>query len=358
MKITSARSWVERLELTRPYTIAYATFTHVEMVFVRLETEDGHLGAGSGTPVKPVTGETMEACSKALAENLEGLLVGEDVRRLPRLLRALDAGLGTTPAARAAADVALHDLYAKLLGLPLVEVLGRAHESLATSITVGIKETVEDAIEEAHEYVGRGFRILKLKTGSSVEKDVEITARIREAVGETVGIRVDANQGYGAKDLEHFLRKTAHLGLEFVEQPLPKEDLDGMRTLSADVRQQCAGDESIMRPAQALEAAAEPRPFGIYNIKLMKCGGVGPALSIAEIARLAGLDLMWGCMDESVISISAALHAALASPPTRYLDLDGSFDLARDLARGGFVLKDGRLSTTVAPGLGVELLEG
>ena len=94
---------------------------------------------------------------------------------------------------------------------------------------------------------------------------------------------------------------------------------------------------------------------GIYNIKLMKCGGIGPARDIATVADLAGIDLMWGCMDESVISIAAALHAAFACPATRYLDLDGSFDLANDVATGGFALDDGCLTTVDAPGLGVEL---
>ena len=85
----------------------------------------------------------------------------------------------------------------------------------------------------------------------------------------------------------------------------------------------------------------------------MKCGGVWPALRIAAIAEAAGVSLMWGCMDESVVSISAALHAAFASPATRYLDLDGSLDLARDVATGGFVISHGEMRTTPAPGLGV-----
>ena len=88
----------------------------------------------------------------------------------------------------------------------------------------------------------------------------------------------------------------------------------------------------------------------------MKCGGIAPAIQIAEIANLAGIDLMWGCMDESSVGIAAALHAALASPATRYLDLDGHLDLVRDPVTGGLVLKDGELGVTDNPGLGVELL--
>ncbi len=97
-----------------------------------------------------------------------------------------------------------------------------------------------------------------------------------------------------------------------------------------------------------------PRPFGIFNIKLMKCGGVAPGLEIAGMAHHAGIDLMWGCMDESIVSISGALHAALAAPATQYLDLDGSLDLAQDIVTGGFMLENGWLRTLDKPGLGVE----
>jgi L-alanine-DL-glutamate epimerase-like enolase superfamily enzyme len=88
----------------------------------------------------------------------------------------------------------------------------------------------------------------------------------------------------------------------------------------------------------------------------MKCGGIQPALEIATIAKNAGIELMWGCNDESIVSISAALHAALSSSATRYLDLDGSFDLARDIVSGGFTVNDGYMSLTGEPGLGVRIL--
>jgi L-alanine-DL-glutamate epimerase-like enolase superfamily enzyme len=146
------------------------------------------------------------------------------------------------------------------------------------------------------------------------------------------------------------------LKLEVIEQPLAAGDLAGMRRLPEAVRNKVAADESLLDARDALTCLSHPRLFGIYNIKLMKCGGIAQAMHIAEIANRAGIDLMWGCMDESSVGIAAALHAALASPATRYLDLDGHLDLARDPVRGGFVLQDGELSVTDMPGLGVELL--
>jgi L-alanine-DL-glutamate epimerase-like enolase superfamily enzyme len=93
---------------------------------------------------------------------------------------------------------------------------------------------------------------------------------------------------------------------------------------------------------------------GIYNIKLMKCGGVRQALKIADIAFLDNIDLFWGCNDESRVSITAALHAAFASANTKYIDLDGSLDLAQDIVKGGFILTDGMMSCSDKPGLGLE----
>lgn len=357
MKITNVTTWSENLELTKPYTIAFHTFDAVENVFVYLETEDGAFGLGSGAPAEVITGESLEACKAALDDHLEEVLLGKDLRLLKEHLRTLEKILAQTPAARAAVDIALHDALAKYIAVPLVDLLGRAHESLPTSITIGI-QSVEDSLAEAEGYIRQGFRILKLKIGKSVEEDLEVVHKLREKVGPHIKIRVDANQGYKPRDLQTFVRATNTLDLEFIEQPLKAHEVPGMFEVADEVRKQCVADESLHGAKDALALASAPQPFGIFNIKLMKCGGIQPALQIASIASLADIDLMWGCMDESRISISAALHAALASPATKYLDLDGSFDLARDVVSGGFVLQDGFLTVTGKPGLGVSRLNG
>ena len=283
-------------------------------------------------------------------------MVGRDIRMLNSICRYIERELPDTPAARTAIDIALHDLLAKHLEIPIADMLGRAYHSLPTSITIGIK-SLEETLSEAEEYEGRGFKIIKLKIGQSLEQDIEITCKLREKVGKQMGIRVDANQGYSPTDLEKYAKVTIDLDLELIEQPVKKEQPEDMLKVSEEIRRRCAGDESMQIPADALKFAAHPQPFGIYNIKLMKCGGINAAIKIAETANLAGIDLMWGCMDESIISITAALHAALASPATRYIDLDGSLDLARDLVSGGFILKDGYMSISNEPGLGVSLLK-
>ena len=352
MRIAAVEAWKVDVPLSRPYTIAFKTFTAVEMLAVRITGEDGSYGLGSATPEPAVTGESFADCQAALAAEATRWLEGRDSGALPVLCHELEVRSPAAPAARAALDMALHDLWAKALGRPLVDLLGRAHAELPTSITIGIKGIAE-TVEEAAEYVGRGFRVLKIKLGHSLGEDLERLRAVRRRFPE-VTIRTDANQGYGLEDLRRYLADVRALGIEFTEQPVPVAATPRLRELDPAERRRLAADEALLGPRDALALADDP-PCGIFNIKLMKCGGIRPALRIAAIAETAGLELMWGCMDESVVSIAAALHAAFASPATRYLDLDGSFDLGRDFASGGFALAGGVLRTLDRPGLGVEL---
>ena len=353
MKIRRASARLEEFPLTRPYAIAgQAPLDRVGNVIVELETDAGAIGLGAGSPGEHVTGETIDECLKAVGGDGLSWLVGRDARHLPALCRETEARWPEAPAARAAVDIALHDLLARTLGLPLCDALGRAHSAMPTSITIGIKG-VDETLEEAVEYVARGFRCLKVKIGDELELDVERLVRLRERVGARTTVRVDANIGYTVDETRRFFEQTTRLGLELVEQPVPRETFDGLRGLPDAWRRLIAADESLHGEEDALALAAPSPLCGIYNIKLMKCGGVRAAGRIAAIAETAGIALMWGCMDESRISIAAALHAAFASPATRYLDLDGSLDLARDVVEGGFVLEGGVMRTTGEPGLGV-----
>ena len=355
MKITTVESWTESLALSRPYVIATRRIDSVELSFLRIGTEDGGFGLGSASPVAGVTGESEEVCRKALAD-LEWMR-GRDARHLGALTEELRRRHPDAPAARAAGEMALYDLFCKKLGVPLCDYLGRSHESLPTSITIGIMSS-DEALQEADEYLARGFRCLKVKIGLDLDADIERLRKLRERVSDGVAIRVDGNQGYSPDEALRLHPWVEKLRLELVEQPLPAAALESMRALPESLRRVVAADESLLAESDALRLAHPPAACGIFNIKLMKCGGITPALGIGTIAEAAGIELMWGCNDESAISIAAALHTAYASPATRYIDLDGSFDLARDVASGGFEVRDGRLWLTGEPGLGVALAAG
>lgn len=356
MKITRVTSFRREVPLKRPYTIARSTTTAVTISFVQIETDGPHVGLGCATAAPAVTGETAERCAAALAGNAPALLEGTDPRLLAPLSRRLAERLAEAPAARAALDMALHDLAGRALGVPVVDLHGRCHDSLPTSVTIGILP-LDKTLAEADEHVANGFTHLKIKIGHDLDLDLERLQKLRARFGTRAALRADANEGYSPEQARDFLSRSRALDLEFLEQPVHRSRLAGLDGLPAAERRRLAIDESLQSEADALAQARHPAPPGVFVIKLMKCGGIAPALGIARIAELAGLSLMWGCMDESALSIAAALHAAFASPATRYLDLDGSFDLARDPARGGFAVERGRLRLVGGPGLGVTLCE-
>lgn len=350
MRIESVEVHGERLPLTKPYTISRETFVDVELFFVRIEA-GGFLGVGAASPAVEVTGESPLACRAAL-DAAAMVLLGEEPRAVGALARLLARDFPRAPAARAACDMALWDLLGQILEQPVVELLGRCHRELPTSVTIGIQST-EEALVSARDYLAQGFRALKVKLGHDVDDEVDRLHRLRALVGPSIALRTDANAGYDGEALRRYLDGTRDLALELCEQPVPRGEEASLAGLHPAARARLAADESVLDLADAGGLLVEPRPYGIFNLKLMKCGGISPAARIAHLAEGAGIQLMWGSNDESRISIAAALHIAFASPATRYLDLDGSLDLATDVASGGFVLEHGMMKAAEGAGLGV-----
>jgi len=355
LKIKAVRYWKEDMDLTRPYAVTYVMHDSIQNMFIKIEAEEGKYGLGAGSSSEHVTGEIMDDDCQARLPELEGLLLGKDIREIRMIIASCAQSFPSQPALLAAIDMALHDLWCKHLGISIGKYFGIVHKPVATSITIGIK-SLEETIEEGIEYRDREFKIIKLKIGQSIEEDIERTVKLREAVGKNMLIRVDANQGYNVETFGRYLRDTASADVEFYEQPMKPAIVDDMLKLEKGVRELCAADEDLHMHQDAIRLLNLGRAFGIYNIKLMKCGGISEAMRIADVAKTASIPLMWGCMDESVISISASLNAALACPATKYLDLDGSFDLAKDVADGGFILDKGIMYPLLdQPGLGVTL---
>lgn len=352
MKIKAIRFHKENLKLVRPYTIAYKTVDKVENCIIEIEAENGLTGIGASNPSKMVVGVSVEDTMEALKAADWDYWIGQDIRSLQKLLRQLPIIFLGQIGVQVAMDIALHDLFTKYLDIPLCQYLGQEHHEMPTSITIGIK-SVEDTLEEAEEYIGREFRYIKVKTGESLEKDLERLYKLREKFGNNIDIRVDANQGYDKNTLEEFWTHCEKLNIEFIEQPLPQLEVETMRSLETGLKTLLAADESLVSPDDAWNLASGISVCGIFNIKLMKCGGVYQALRIASVAELSNIQLMWGCNDESIISITAALHAAFSCKQSKYLDLDGSLDLAKDIVEGGFEINKGIMRLAGGSGLGV-----
>ncbi len=354
MKIKTVHAYKKNLALQKPYTIAREVISDVENIFLEITLENGIKGIGAANPAPEVVGETPAQTFQNLHSGFIQHLVGKDIRHFLHHIDTCRNHFVNLPGTQACIDIALHDAFAQFLGIPVVDFYGRQHTKMLTSVTIGIKDVVA-TIEEANEYYAMGFRVLKVKTGLDSDTDAERIIKLREKFGNHFIIRVDANTGYDIDQLKDFIKQTKDAGVELIEQPLlPATDKD-LLLLNFAARSMLAADESLKNAAAALLLAQE-KLYGIFNIKLMKCGGICGAMEIANVAKPAGIDLFWGCNDESIVSITAALHAAFACPHTKYIDLDGSFDLAEDVVSGGFVIEDGYMLTNNNPGFGLTIL--
>ncbi|HKK75887.1 MAG TPA: dipeptide epimerase [Saprospiraceae bacterium] len=355
MKINAIRAYRRDIPLTNPYTIAFQTTEVAELAFVEIELANGTVGFGASAASEHVIGESIEDSIRNLQSDTVQQWVGRDIRHFRQLISEVKQAFPQHSGTVTCLDIGLHDAFGKYLDVPILEFYGQKVKPLPTSVTIGIK-SVEETLEDAKSYQQQGFKVLKIKTGLELEQDIERCTKVREHFGDSLHLRVDANQGYSSNQTIAFHKATQKLKLELIEQPMPIGTEVEMKTLPEELKVKIACDESLKNTASALELIDGAGACGIFNIKLMKCGGLLGAFEIANIAQNAGVELFWGCFDESIVSITAALHAALACPATRYIDLDGSLDLAEDLFRGGFELNDGILYPNHLSGFGIELI--
>jgi L-alanine-DL-glutamate epimerase-like enolase superfamily enzyme len=354
MKIKKIHIEKVDLGLVNTYTIAYKTVDAVHAIVLKIETQSA-VGLGSCNPSKYVVGEDVHETFELLNNENWDWLIGQDVRQIYGLLDQVYTKFKAHPGVTAALDIALLDLFGKAMNIPLVDFWGRKYSKMLTSMTIGIMDTDATCVQAKKE-IASGFKILKIKTGSNLEEDFEKIAKLRETIGSDILIRVDANQGYDLNAFKTFFHAVEKYNLELIEQPLSVQDHFQLAQLDETYTQTVAADESIVNSKNALDIISKANnSCQIFNIKLMKTGGVKEALNVAQIAKLSNKDLFWGCNDESVISISAALHAAFSCAHTKYLDLDGSIGLLSDPAEAGFLIEDGYLIIQDKPGFGCKL---
>jgi L-Ala-D/L-Glu epimerase / N-acetyl-D-glutamate racemase len=350
--ITAAEAAPVTFRLREGYRIAGHRFDAADMVLLRLTTSDGRTGHGCAAPFEEVTGESPAASLAALTGELLPLARASDAGDVAGVLDRAAAVAPGAPAARAALDMALHDLWARREGVPLYRLLGAARRRILTSVTLGIEDDLRTSVEAGRRRIAEGFRVLKVKTGERWEQDAALVRALREALGPGILLRADANQGYDEQDAARFLRAVEPLGLELLEQPTPAGDEAALARLGRSTSIPIMADEALVSETDA-ERLTASRAATLFNVKLMKCGGIRPGLAIARRAAAAGLGVMVGCNDESRVAIAAGLHLALAAPGDVRADLDGDLDLQDDVARGGFRLRDGWLEPFEEPGLAV-----
>ncbi|MHB8293304.1 MAG: dipeptide epimerase [Acidimicrobiales bacterium] len=340
LRIVQMRVHRRRTGLGEPFVTAAHAVTEVSLIYVGLLTASGITGWGEEAPTTAVTGETGQGIAEALVGPIVAAVVGFDAADLAGMVRRSAAALAGNYVAKAAVEMALHDVVARSAGWSVARLLGSAQVSVATDATVSAGPAAQMAAQAAAR-AAAGFTVLKLKLGADPAGDTERVLAVRREVGDEVSIRLDANQGWTARQAVALLAELDGKGarIELVEQPVPARDLAGM----AFVRQRSPfpilADESV-RDSGDVVRVAELGAADAINIKIAKCGGLRAALDMAAVARATGLDIVVGGMMEGPLAVLAAASVAMVVAPGAVHDLDAAFWLE---GRGGLRYEDGRL---------------
>jgi L-alanine-DL-glutamate epimerase-like enolase superfamily enzyme len=352
MKITDIKYERLKVKFKKPFVIALGVIEYGETILVKVTTDEGIVGYGEASPFTAVTGETLESVPIVL-ELFKSALVGVDPVEIEKIHKIMDRVIVGNTAAKASIDIAMYDIMGKKFGMPVYKLLGGYSNSFETDMTVGIGEPHVMA-QDALDYVKDGFRIIKVKAGISADADVEAIARIREAVGKDVHLRVDANQGWDVNTAIRVMAEYEKYGVEAVEQPLLYWDLDGMAYVRSHTTIPLMADESLKSPQDAMKLAKK-QAVDVFNIKLMKSCGLYPALRINAIGESAGIPCMLGCMIETKLGITAAASLVAAQRNVTEADLDSFRHYDDSVMRGGFTLENGIITMLDKPGLGIEV---
>ena len=353
MKIVKIETGEVNIPLVTPFKTALRTVDKVSDIVVRITTDDGQTGFGEAPPTAVITGDTKGSILCAIEEFIGPNLIGMEIEDLDGIMKRLHGCILKNTSAKAAVDMAVYDLFAKSWGKPLYKLLGGRRTEIETDLTISVNDA-EEMVRDSLRAVEQGFNILKIKVGKEGMKDVERIKAIRKAVGPDILLRIDANQGWSAKEAVRIIRSMEDMGIEMdlVEQPVSAHDFEGMKLVTSQVHTPILADESVFSSEDAIRIIKE-RAADLINIKLMKTGGIYEALKICAIAESFGVECMIGCMLESKIAVSAAAHLAAGKGIITRADLDGPSLCKTDPYTGGPVFEGPKIRMNETPGMGI-----
>lgn len=341
------------IPLLEPFTIATGSVTAARNVLITMRLHDGSIGYGECAPLPPSTGESQET-ALAAAQACAELLQGRDAshwRALSQLMRSVYYAQSTVIAGM---EMALLDALTRSYGIPLYVFLGAASSAVETDMSIPMV-TPERGYELARETVERGITMIKIKVGGDIRDDVARVEAIRSGA-PGLGLTLDANQGYTPNEALLCLEALDDRDIRplMLEQPVYKEDYEGLRYVTQHTTVPVAADESASSAAAVARLLAMGA-VNVVNIKLMK-SGIVEALDIAALCRVSHTPLMIGAMIESRLAIAASAHLAAGLGGFRYIDLDTPMLLTEDPFTGGYEQRGGIYDVSVVKsGLGIEL---
>ena len=339
LTINRVEIYPTKLLLSEPFVISVGAITHAKNTVVKIYLSDGRYGIGECCPYRSIHGETPEG-QVVIAKDIAKNLIGKDPRNTKRHLHMMNRVMKNNASIKCAFDMALYDLNAKIVELPLYAYLGGDNtKEIYTDNTVSLLEK-EKMVEKAVQFKEMGFPVLKIKLGERPsKKDVERIEAIRVAIGFDLPLRTDANQGWNYYDASYALNAMVDLNIEHCEEPIPAANIRDQRRLTAESPIPIMADEAVFNHHDALRILSE-NAADLINIKLGKTGGIENAMKVASICEAAGVYCQVGSFSESKLGISALVHFDLAWDNIIYHDLDSPLMMSEDPIIGGMQYSD------------------
>jgi L-Ala-D/L-Glu epimerase len=354
MKIQQTRIYKLSIPM-HPFHIATGTMDHAQNLFIRVETDEGLTGVGECSAFPMIVGETQSTCYE-MAKDFARLWKDKEALDMDGRLRELDDFTAFNATVKSAFDMALYDLAAQHAGLPLYKFLKGNKKPLETDLTIGIDEP-EAMAATALEFKKNGVRIIKIKLGRDGKTDLLRVQMIRKVVGDSLHLRIDANQGWDFETATEVLVKMGNCNIEFCEQPMRQWNDHLMPALRKISPIKIMADESVFNHHDArrliLAGACD-----YVNIKFAKSGGIAEALRINEVCAEHRIPCMMGGMLESRLALTAFAHFALSQNNIQFYDMDTCLlGHQVDPVTGGVQFKGYFLETPDSPGIGADIDE-
>ncbi len=343
-----------QIPLIKPFKTSLRNVTLLESIVVEIKTDCETVGYGETAPTEAITGESTKSIISAI-DMIKKSVLNKDIKDFNSLINMVQNSIKGNNSAKSAVEIALYDIYSQFLNLPLYRYLGGSKTEFKTNITISLND-IDTMIQDSMEALKKGFDSLKIKLGDNYKEDIQRVEEISKVVDKNISLKLDANQGWSKEETLLFLNEIEKRGVnvDFIEQPLNRYDIDGLRYIKERTSIPILADESVFSPKDAIKLL-ELSAADMINIKLDKCGGISKALLIADICREYDIKCMIGCMLEGAVSVGAAAHVASArSDVIVSYDLDSPMLCKETPVVGGVEFKAPFVTLGKKSGLGIE----
>ncbi|MCX6181477.1 MAG: dipeptide epimerase [Bacteroidetes bacterium] len=356
MKINQIEIYPSPIKLKEPFIISLGSHEYAENIIVVIKTDNGLSGYGECCPFKTINGESMESgcvVGKYLAQNL----LGKNPLDIAECSSVMDATIYGNSSIKSAFDIALYDIAAQNAQLPLYAFLkGNKNKTILTDYTISI-DSADKMAADAKKIIANGFQFIKVKLGGSKEQDVERIKKIREAVGVTIPLRIDANQGWKAEEALDILTALAPYKIQHCEEPIPRWDFMHLPKIKKASPISIMADESCCDHHDA-KRLIDLSACDQINVKLGKASGIFKSLKIIQLAEAANMKMQIGGFLESRLAFTASAHLALSSANVVHIDFDSPLMLKEDHVIGGISYgPNGEITVPEQIGLGASVDE-